>query len=99
MHRRFLLLATAGTWAASALVPAAAQNAADLAGVRYPASVQVGSTPLLLNGAGIRFRVVVRVYTAGLYLTAQFGQKLGAQQMFKIHQAYEAAIGRVVEIH
>jgi hypothetical protein len=34
-----------------------------------------------------------------LYATAQFGQKLGARQMFMIHQAYEAAIGGMVEIH
>ena len=35
---------------------------------------------------------------AALYFTAQFGQKLGARQMFMIHQAYEAAIGTMVEI-
>jgi hypothetical protein len=35
---------------------------------------------------------------AALYLTAQFGQKLGARQMFMIHQAYEGAIGTMVEI-
>lgn len=34
----------------------------------------------------------------GLYLLAQFGQKLGAQQTFLLHQAYEAAIGDSVEI-
>lgn len=34
-----------------------------------------------------------------LYIIAQFGQKLGAQQMFLIHQAYESAIGKHVEIH
>jgi hypothetical protein len=35
---------------------------------------------------------------AALYVTAQFGQKLGARQMFMIHQAYESAIGTMVEI-
>lgn len=35
---------------------------------------------------------------AALYVTAQFGQKLGARQMFAIHQAYESAIGTLVEI-
>jgi hypothetical protein len=35
---------------------------------------------------------------ATLYVTAQFGQKLGARQMFQIHQAYESAIGTLVEI-
>ena len=38
------------------------------------------------------------VLAAALYFTAQFGQKLGARQMFMIHQAYESAIGSMVEI-
>ncbi len=35
----------------------------------------------------------------GLYLVAQFGQKLGAQQTFRLHRIYEAAMGRTVEVH
>lgn len=35
----------------------------------------------------------------GLYLMAQIGQKLGAQQTFRLHQAYESALGTTVEIH
>jgi hypothetical protein len=35
----------------------------------------------------------------GLYLLAQFGQKLGAAQTFRLHQVYESAMGRTVEIH
>lgn len=38
------------------------------------------------------------VVAAALYLAAQLGQKLGARQTFRLHQAYEAAIGRRVEI-
>jgi hypothetical protein len=34
----------------------------------------------------------------GLYVFAQFGQKLGAQQTFLLHQIYESAMGRTVEI-
>ena len=34
----------------------------------------------------------------GLYLTAQLGQKLGARQMFMLHQAYESAIGTMVDV-
>lgn len=33
-----------------------------------------------------------------LYIAAQFGQKLGAQQTFRLHQIYESAVGRTVEI-
>lgn len=35
----------------------------------------------------------------GMYLTAQFGQKLAAQQTFLLHQIYESAVGQHVEIH
>lgn len=34
----------------------------------------------------------------GMYLFAQFGQKIGAQQTFMLHQIYEAAVGESVEI-
>jgi Chalcone isomerase-like len=60
----FIALALAG----AAALPAAAQQATELAGVRYPASVSLGGSNLQLNGAGIRYRFVVKVYTAGLYL-------------------------------
>jgi len=72
MNRRHLLLAAGAS--ALAVQPAAAQSSpapVDVAGVKYAPTVTVAGTPLTLNGAGIRFRVVVRVYTAGLYLTAR----------------------------
>jgi len=67
MHRRTTLALLALASGPGALTAARAQ-ATDLAGVRYPASVQLGGSTLLLNGAGIRYRFVVRVYTAALYL-------------------------------
>ncbi len=43
-------------------------DAATLAGVTLPDTVQVGSTTLVLNGLGVRKKFVVKVYVAGLYL-------------------------------
>ena len=34
-----------------------------------------------------------------MYLIAQMGQKLGAQQTFRLHQAYERASGQNIVIH
>ena len=48
----------------------AAGQAREVGGVKLPDSVSVQGQNLVLNGAGIRTRVVVRVYVAGLY-TAQ----------------------------
>lgn len=56
----------------SLTLPASAQQGAvELSGVTYPPTVRLAGTPLQLNGAGIRFRFVVRVYTAGLYLSGR----------------------------
>ncbi len=49
-------------------LPARAQDT-DVGGVRHPASVSVQGTALQLNGAGIRYKAVFKVYTAGLYLS------------------------------
>lgn len=35
---------------------------------------------------------------AGLYISAQFGQKIGVQQTFQLHQIYQAAVGHEVDI-
>lgn len=40
----------------------------EVAGVKYSPEVTVADTKLTLNGAGIRYKFVVKVYTAGLYL-------------------------------
>lgn len=47
--------------------PAKAQDT-DVGGVRHPANVSLQGTALQLNGAGIRYKTVFKVYTAGLYL-------------------------------
>jgi hypothetical protein len=59
---------------AAALFAAAMGNATasvDVAGVKYEESVPVGGKDLLLNGAGVRTKFIIKVYTAGLYLQAR----------------------------
>lgn len=41
----------------------------EVAGVKYEGGLQVANTPLVLNGAGVRYKAIFKVYTAGLYLT------------------------------
>jgi len=59
----FLVAGLAGGWAAAQ--PAAG---VELAGVRFEPTVAVQGTALRLNGAGIRYKAVFKVYVAGLYL-------------------------------
>lgn len=56
--------------AALMLLPAAfAQTqGAEVAGVKYEPTVQVANSRLQLNGAGVRYKLIIKVYTAGLYL-------------------------------
>ncbi len=67
MIRRTLIV-SAALAALFSSAPALAQSPVELAGVKYEPSVQVGSSRLQLNGAGIRYKAVFKVYTAGLYL-------------------------------
>jgi hypothetical protein len=40
----------------------------DVEGVKFDPTVQVGGQPLQLNGAGVRTRLMFKVYAAGLYV-------------------------------
>ncbi|MGY8905588.1 MAG: chalcone isomerase family protein [Burkholderiales bacterium] len=40
----------------------------EVSGVKYEDSVTIRGTPVILNGAGVRYRAIFKVYTAGLYL-------------------------------
>lgn len=52
----------------SALMLAQNGFALDLAGVKIEETVRVGNQDLKLNGAGIRYKAIFKVYTAALYL-------------------------------
>ena len=56
--------------AAALVLPASAHaQTTEVAGVKFANTLQVGNTKLQLNGAGIRYKVVFKVYAAALYLT------------------------------
>lgn len=44
-----------------------------VADVKYATALPLQGSPLLLNGAGIRYKAVFKVYTAGLYLERKAG--------------------------
>jgi hypothetical protein len=64
------------------LLAALPAPAAEVAGVRIDDKARVGSTDLVLNGAGVRRRVVFQVYAMGLYLprkTSSAAQAIGGE--------------------
>lgn len=77
MWRRWgSFIALGGCLALAPLATVQAQapaQAVELAGVRYEASEQVGGQKLQLNGAGIRYKAIFKVYAAALYLPSRLG--------------------------
>jgi hypothetical protein len=74
MLRRSLtacLLAAAALSAAAQTPQTPATGGVEVGGVRYAPTVAVGNSTLQLNGAGIRYKAVFKVYAAGLYLGAK----------------------------
>ena len=59
----------AASLAATLALPLAGQaQTTDIAGVKFANTVQIGSSRLQINGAGVRHKVVFKVYAAALYL-------------------------------
>nr|WP_295081283.1 chalcone isomerase family protein [uncultured Roseateles sp.] len=48
--------------------PALSAETVEVAGVKYESPVNVNGNMIELNGAGVRYKAVFKVYTAGLYL-------------------------------
>ena len=70
MRRIFAAAALAATLA---LPLAGRAQTTDIAGVKFVNTVQVGGSQLQLNGAGVRYKVVFKVYAAALYLAERAG--------------------------
>ncbi len=68
---RMFTLMTAATLLATAV--GARAEPVVLSGVTLPDSVRVADHPLVRNGAGIRYKAIFKVYTAGLYLEKKAG--------------------------
>ena len=77
------ILATALFWPLAS--PA---QTTDVAGVKFPNTVQVGNANLRLNGAGIRYKVVFKVY-------ADLGDTdANRQRLYALNKALSATIPR-----
>jgi long-chain acyl-CoA synthetase len=65
-------------------------DAAEVSGVKIDDKISVGGTELLLNGAGMRTRLIIKVYIGALYLpqkasTAQAVLSRDQQRRFSLH--------------
>lgn len=55
--------------ALAALSAASSAGAAEISGVKLDETIRLANQDLKLNGAGIRYKAIFKVYVAGLYLT------------------------------
>jgi hypothetical protein len=67
IRRLFVLAATA----LSLALPLAAHADTEVGGIKFPSSITLANAPLQLNGAGVRYKAVFKVYAAGLYLNGK----------------------------
>jgi Chalcone isomerase-like len=102
IHRLFVLSALTATLVLSASFVGFSASAAELAGVTLPDTLQVGGTPLVLNGMGIREATIfkVKVYVAGLYVpvTSQNAEEILASSQTKsltMHFVHEVGAGKL----
>jgi hypothetical protein len=72
MARRQFIAALIGTCLLAPGAQAQSQSV-DVAGVKFDNTIQLGGAPLVLNGYGVRYKAVFKVYAAGLYLAARAG--------------------------
>lgn len=66
ISRYFLLAVALSAGLITPLVSAAA--VVDMAGVKFEDSIDQRGNKLVLNGAGVRYKAIFKVYSAGLYL-------------------------------
>jgi len=81
---------------------AIAVNAASLAGVTLPDSQQVAGKNLVLNGLGLRSKMMVKVYVAGLYLEQKSSDpnaimKSDAPKKIIMHFVYHPSKGQMAD--
>ncbi len=67
--RRHLLGAIAAI--ACGLPDWAGAQTTEVAGVKFDNTIQLGGGPLVLNGAGVRYKAIFKVYAAALYLPSK----------------------------
>lgn len=88
--------------AALTLAAAATAGAATVAGAKIEDSVSVNNQNLVLNGAGLRKKFVVKVYVGGLYLPAKQSNPASiiaadTPRRMVMHFLYDVDKGKIAE--
>jgi chalcone isomerase-like protein len=85
-----LAIALASTWIAGSGV------AMEVSGVQIADKVDVGGVPLVLNGAGLRTKLMLKIYVIGLYLPAKTTSAdavINSKQLRRAHLVMKRGLG------
>src|SRR5262245_55032410 len=75
---------------------AGGRRAAGGSGVHFDDQIDVGGVPLVLNGAGLRTKLMLRIYVVGLYLpsrTSSADAVIGGKQLRHVRLVMKRALG------
>ncbi len=89
-----------GAWMIAAVAIAAiasSSRAMEVSGVKLSDSIDVGGVPLILNGAGLRTKLMLKIYVIGLYLpsrtTSADAVIAGGSQLRRVRLVLKRALG------
>lgn len=95
MTTRLTRLCLHGALGLAGLMAASTAAALELAGIHFDDQTTVAGRPLRLNGAGIGYRLVFKVYAMGLYLPER---RLSAQEVMSNDEPRRMVITALREI-
>jgi long-chain acyl-CoA synthetase len=75
---------------------AGGSRAAEVSGVHFDDQIDVGGVPLVLNGAGLRTKLMLKIYVIGLYLpsrTTSADSVIGGKQLRHVRLVMKRALG------
>jgi long-chain acyl-CoA synthetase len=90
MKNSLILLATLAT-----LLPANAR-AMEVSGVKFDDKIDVAGVPLVLNGAGLRTKLMLKIYVVGLYVPARTKSAdavIGSKELRRVRLVMKRSLG------
>jgi long-chain acyl-CoA synthetase len=82
--------------ALAAVMAVAESRGAEVSGVKLDDTMNVGGVPLVLNGAGLRTKVMLKIYVVGLYLptrTTSADAVINSSQAQRVHLVMKRGLG------
>src|SRR5262245_66424105 len=74
----------------------AESRGAEVSGVKVDDKIDLGGVPLVLNGAGLRTKLMLKIYVIGLYLptrTTSADAVINSKQLRRAHLVMKRSLG------